>query len=347
MKEFPALRGAALALLAAVLFGLSAPLIRRFGVATGPWSTAVLLYAGAACAGLLWRPGAGQEAALRRADLPRIGLMALFGAALGPFALAWGLQRTSALSGSLALTLEAVFTVLLAALWYREHLGRRVLAAVVLMSAGGALLVLDSTRAGATGVLGFLAVVGATLAWGVDNTLSRPLAERDPATVVFCKAAAGSLLSLVLAFGFGEAPPPLAAALALFVVGMLGYGISLRFYLLAQRSFGAARTGSVFAAAPFIGAAAALALGERGITPWLAGGSALLLFGVYLHLTEAHAHIHLHEPLEHEHAHTHEDGHHDHRHAQMPVGPHSHWHRHAALTHEHPHVPDLHHAHRH
>ena len=60
MKEFPALRGAALALLAAVLFGLSAPLIRRFGVATGPWSTAVLLYAGAACAGLLWRSGAAQ-----------------------------------------------------------------------------------------------------------------------------------------------------------------------------------------------------------------------------------------------------------------------------------------------
>jgi len=347
MKEMPALRGAALALLAAVLFGLSAPLIRRFGVEAGAWTTAALLYVGAACAGLLWPAHAGAEAALRRADLPRIALMSLFGAALGPFALAWGLQRTSALSGSLALTLEAVFTVLLAALFYREHLGRRVIGAVALMSLGGALLVLDSVQEGVTGMVGMFAVIAATLAWGVDNTLSRPLAERNPASVVLCKAAAGSLLSAGLAFGFGEHAPPMLAAAALFVVGMLGYGASLRFYLLAQRSFGAARTGSVFAAAPFIGAATALALGERGITPWLLGGSLLILIGVYLHLTEQHVHAHVHEPLEHEHAHTHADGHHDHTHAELPVGPHSHLHRHEPLAHTHPHVPDAHHKHVH
>jgi drug/metabolite transporter (DMT)-like permease len=347
MKPLPALRGTALALLAAVLFGLSAPLIRQFGVEVGAWTTAALLYAGAACAGLPWPAHAGAEASLRRADLPRVALMALFGAALGPFALAWGLQRTSALSGSLALTLEAVFTVLLAALFYREHLGRRVIGAVALMALGGALLVLDSARGGATGLAGFLAVIAATLAWGVDNTLSRPLAERNPASVVLCKAATGSLLSAGLAFGFGEHAPPLFAAGALFMVGMLGYGTSLRFYLLAQRSFGAARTGSMFAAAPFIGAAGALALGERGITLWLLGGSLLMLFGVYLHLTEQHGHAHLHEALEHEHAHTHEDGHHGHLHAFMPAGPHSHWHRHNPTSHNHPHVPDAHHTHQH
>jgi drug/metabolite transporter (DMT)-like permease len=313
----------------------------------GAWSTAALLYAGAACAGLLARARPGAEAAVRRADLPRIGLMALFGAALGPFALAWGLQRTSALSASLALTLEAVFTVLLAALWYREHLGRRVAAAVAMMSVGGAVLVLDSAWAGEAGVLGLLAVIAATLAWGVDNTLSRPVAERDPATVVLYKAAAGSALSVLLAFAFGERLPAPAAAACLFIVGMLGYGTSLRFYLLAQRSFGAARTGSVFAAAPFIGALAALALGERGVTPWLLAGSALMFAGVYLHLTERHAHAHAHEPLEHEHAHTHDDGHHGHTHAVMPAGPHSHRHAHGSVTHSHAHVPDLHHTHGH
>lgn len=343
----PALRGAALALSAAVLFGLSVPLIRRFGVDTGPWTTAALLYAGAAFAGLLWRSNAGAEARVLRTDWPRIGLMAAFGAALGPFALAWGLQRTSALSGSLALTLEALFTVLLAALWYGEYLGRRVIGAVILMSAGGALLVLDSSRAGTTGLLGFLAVIAATLAWGVDNTLSRPLAERDPGTVVLYKAAAGSILSMALAFAFAEDVPVPASAGWLFVIGMLGYGMSLRFYLLAQRSFGAARTGSMFAAAPFIGALAALAMGERGLTLWLAGGSVLLLAGVYLHLTEKHGHAHVHDPLEHEHAHTHDDGHHGHPHASMPAVPHSHAHRHSPTSHAHPHVPDAHHTHRH
>jgi hypothetical protein len=116
---------------------------------------------------------------------------------------------------------------------------------------------------------------------------------------------------------------------------------------LAQRAFGAARTGSVFAFAPFIGAALALALGDRSASPLLLAGSALMLLGVVLHLSESHGHLHEHEALAHEHAHRHDDGHHDHAHDPMPAGAHSHPHQHAPLHHEHPHVPDVHHAHRH
>ena len=49
----PALRGGLLALLAAALFGISTPLVQRFGAGLGPFSTAALLYAGAAAVGLL------------------------------------------------------------------------------------------------------------------------------------------------------------------------------------------------------------------------------------------------------------------------------------------------------
>ena len=38
-----------------------------------------------------------------------------------------------------------------------------------------------------------LAVALATVAWGVDNTLSRGVAERDPGQVVLVKAALGAL----------------------------------------------------------------------------------------------------------------------------------------------------------
>jgi len=130
-------------------------------------------------------------------------------------------------------------------------------------------------------------------------------------------------------------------------IGASGYGLSLRLYLLAQRAFGAARTGSVFAFAPFIGAVLAVALGDRSLSWGMAAGGALMLAGVALHLMESHAHEHAHDTLEHEHAHRHDDGHHDHAHPTMPAGEHSHRHRHAPLRHAHPHVPDAHHAHRH
>ena len=124
-------------------------------------------------------------------------------------------------------------------------------------------------------------------------------------------------------------------------------GLSLRFYLLAQRAFGAARTGSVLAFAPFIGAALDAAMAFQSMTWLMALGGALMLAGVVLHLTETHRHEHLHEAMEHEHAHAHDDGHHDHLHDPMPSGVHSHLHRHEPTRHERPHVSDAHHAHPH
>ncbi|MCV0438756.1 MAG: DMT family transporter [Hydrogenophaga sp.] len=343
----PALQGGLLALLAAALFGLSTPLVQRFGAGLGPFSTAALLYIGAAVVAIVLRRPASREAQLRRTDLPRLLAMAGMGAVVGPVALAWGLQRTSGSSASLMLTLEAVFTAVLAWRWYHETLDRRVATAMLLLLAGGAVLVVEQGLAGRVQLLGLLAVLLATAAWGVDNTLSRGVAERDPGQVVWVKALLGANATTVLAFLWGEPLPGAWAALALLAVGASGYGLSLRFYLLAQRAFGAARTGSVFAFAPFIGALGAFALGERAISALVLVGGALMLSGVWLHLAERHEHPHEHEALEHEHAHTHDDGHHNHTHDPMPAGPHSHAHTHTPLRHAHPHVPDAHHAHRH
>lgn len=343
----PAVRGATVALLAAVLFGVTTPLVQRAGEHVGAFTTAALLYAGAALVGALLRRPAAREAALRRSDAPRLGLMAVFGAALGPVALAWGLQRTSATSASLMLTLEALFTALPAQMLYHESMDRRVWMAMGLLLLGSIALVLDAGVAGRLSVIGLAAVLLATAAWGVDNTLSRGLAERDPGQVVLAKASLGALLTGAVAFLLREPLPSAGAAAALLAIGATGYGLSLRFYLLAQRAFGAARTGSVFAFAPFIGAGVAMAIGDRS-PGWLtACGGALMLIGVVLHLAESHAHEHDHLSIEHEHAHDHDDGHHTHRHDPMPAGPHSHWHRHELLRHAHAHVPDAHHAHRH
>ena len=347
MKNLPAARGAFLALLAALLFGASTPLVQRVGVGVSAWMTAAMLYAGAAIMGLLLRSGIAKEAALRRRHLPRLLLMALCGAVIGPVALSWGLQHTSGMSASLMLTLEAVFTVLLSCLLYREHIDRRVGLAIALLTLGGALLIFDRAGNGTTQVIGLLAVMVATVSWAVDNTLSRALADLDPGRVVLGKATVGAACSFLIAATTGETALTLSAGVGLFLIGAIGYGLSLRFYLLAQRALGAARTGSVFATAPFIGAVIAFGLGERGLSPWLLGGAALMVAGVLLHISERHEHKHEHKTLEHEHAHTHADGHHIHTHVQIPVGSHSHQHKHEPVTHIHAHTPDLHHAHKH
>jgi drug/metabolite transporter (DMT)-like permease len=346
-QTFPALRGGLLAIAAATLFGISTPLVQHAGSGLGAFTTAALLYAGAALAGALLREPAHREAALLRTDLPRLALMALFGAAIGPVALAWGLQHTSGTGASLMLALEALFTAVLAQLLYREVMDRRVKSAMLLLLAGGIVLILDRGLQGDAQLLGLLAVIAATLAWGIDNTLSRALAERDPGQVVLGKSLLGAGSTALLAWATGEAAPDLRGAGALLAIGAVGYGLSLRLYLLAQRAFGAARTGSVFAFAPFIGALLALALGDRSPSWAMAAGGLLMLIGVAIHLSESHGHDHEHEATLHEHAHTHDDLHHDHVHNPMPTGSHSHVHSHVIVRHVHPHVPDAHHAHRH
>lgn len=347
LLDLPALRGGLLALLAAALFGVSTPLVQKLGLGLGPFTTAALLYAGATLIGALLRKPVEKEARVLRSDLPRLLAVGFFGAVIGPVGMAWGLQRTSGTGASLMLTLEALFTAVLAWRFYGETMDRRVWVAVLLLLAGGVTLVVDQSQSGSNQMLGLLAVMAATAAWGMDNSLSRPLSDRDPGQVVMAKAVLGASLTACLAVMFGEPLPKWGTGVGLMAVGATGYGLSLRFYLLAQRAFGVARTGSVFAFAPFIGAALAFMLGDRSGGWGLALGGVLMLVGVLVHLAESHAHEHEHDAMEHEHAHSHDDGHHDHVHDPMPIGPHSHLHRHEATRHSHAHVPDLHHLHGH
>ena len=337
--------GGVLALGAAVAFGGTTPLVQRFGRGLGPFTTASLLYLGSAL--LVALPAASRAARPRhvvRSDLPRLLSVTILGAVVAPIALAWGLQQTSGVVASLLLNLEALFTVLLARLLWGERIGGRVAAALTATLVGGALLVLDGRSMSATAGWGAFAIVGATLAWACDGVIGRPLSERDPSQVVLVKGGVGAILSLVLARASGEAWPDGRSTLALVACGAVGYGASLRLYLRAQRAVGAARTGTIFAAAPFIGASVAWAMGERAGGAGTVAAALLCAVGVALQLTEHH-HFHTHAALEHEHRHRHDDGHHHHAHDGGAAGEHSHVHTHEDVTHEHPHGAGAHHLH--
>src|SRR5258708_112026 len=108
--------GAAFAVLAAACFGVTTPFIKLLGRGGGPFSTAALLYAGAAIVSAAGRSRA--DVPVGRVHVPRMIVVTALGAVLGPASLAWGLQRIDATTASLLLNLEAVFTVLLARLLY-------------------------------------------------------------------------------------------------------------------------------------------------------------------------------------------------------------------------------------
>jgi drug/metabolite transporter (DMT)-like permease len=280
--------GAWLAVLAAVSFGVTAPLVKVAAAGAGPFATAALLYAGACGASLVLSARAAADPPPRLGHAPRLLAVALLGAVIAPASLAWGLARTRATTASLLLNLEAMFTVLLGWALYREAIGRRVGLALLAMTGGGAALVLGAPDAGRTEIFGPLAITAATLAWALDNALTRPLSALDPNRIVLAKAGIGAALSAAISLARGEAIPSRLRALALLGLGALGYGVSLRFYLLAQRRLGAARTGSIFAIGPFVGVVVAWAIGERELRAATLGAGLLFALGVHLHVTEQH-----------------------------------------------------------
>lgn len=337
-----------MAIASAVAFGVTTPLVGRVGVGVGPFTTAALLYFGALVFSLVGRPFVRSTGmSVRRGQVPRLALVALCGAALAPTFFAWGVQRADGAGASLVLNFEAVVSVLLARIFFREALGRRVIFAIVIMFVGGVLIAVDAPAGRATHLLGLLAVGAATVFWALDNTLTRPLSDFEITEVVAAKAGLGGAATLTLAVVTDEPLPSAVRSLMLVALGAVGFGLSLRFYLLAQRRMGAARTASVFATGPFIGAALSWVIGTRDGGVLTALGAVAFALGVFLHATERHRHQHLHPEGEHEHAHRHDDGHHDHQHEPPFIGEHSHLHAHEPLTHAHEHGPDLHHAHSH
>jgi drug/metabolite transporter (DMT)-like permease len=342
--------GVPLALSSAVLFGASAPLSKVLLHSVDPQLLAGLLYLGAGVGLAAVHGGRASlgvpavEAPLRRADMPWLAAVVLFGGIAGPLLLMLGLNQTTASSGSLMLNLEALATMSIAWLVFRENVDQRLLLGAAAILAGAVILSWDGqeVRLDIGGVL----IATACLAWGIDNNLTRKLSSADPVLIAMIKGLAAGSTNLCIALLRGAVMPASATIGAAALVGFLGVGVSLVLFVLALRYLGTARTGAYFSLAPFIGSVIALVLLHEPVTVQLIGAGLLMGLGLWLHLAERHDHEHLHETLEHEHSHVH-DSHHQHDHDGPVTEPHTHRHRHAPMRHKHVHYPDLHHRHGH
>jgi len=343
-------RGVAFAVVAAMLFGVSAPFAKLLGRAEAPQLLAGLLYLGSGTGlSFVWlaRRRSEHEAPLSRTDGPWLAGAISFGGVLGPLLLMIGLARTPASSASLLLNLEGVFTALLAWFVFHENFDRRIALGMAAIVAGGAVLSWEG-RAELGGTSGPLLIAAATLCWAIDNNLTQKVSAGDPVQVAMLKGLVAGTVNTSLAVMLGAALPAVATLAGALVLGFLSYGVSLVFFVLALRHLGTARTGAYFSSAPFVGAAVALIVFPERPSLALAAAAALMALGVWLHITERHEHEHRHEQMEHEHLHMH-DEHHRHSHSpnDPPGEPHSHPHRHEPMVHTHDHYPDIHHRHGH
>ena len=339
------------AVLAAVCYGVSAPLSKLLLEVLSPALLAALLYLGAGLGmGIVSAVrGAGKrgggEARLGRREWPYILAMILLDIA-APVLLMWGLSLTSAATVALLNNFEIVATAIIAAAVFKEAIGQRLWIAMGFIVVASALLSVEDLG-GLRLSWGALLALGACVCWGFENNCTRMLSLKDPLAIVVVKGFGSGLGALIVALvGGNKAHTALFVACGL-LLGFFAYGLSIYFYILAQRQLGAARTGAFYAFAPFVGVVLSAALFAEGFSALFWAALGLMGIGAYFAAFERHKHDHAHDALAHEHRHNHGDGHHDHGHDPAFAGSHSHPHIHGPVRHTHAHAPDLHHTHRH
>jgi drug/metabolite transporter (DMT)-like permease len=275
----------------AVLFGAGTPAAKRLLGSLDPWLLAGLLYLSSGVGLLITRSVLkilkveSGETPLRAADGRWLAAATGVGGLAAPALLMAGLARTEPATASLLLNLETVFTAVLAWSVFKEPFNGRVLVGGLLVAAGS-LVVSWSGKPGMAHWLGPILIAGAGLGWAVDNNLTRKIAAGDALQIAMIKCLVAGTTNTALALSFGRHLPGSGALAAAAAIGYVGYGVSLLFFILALRHIGAARTGAVFAVAPFAGAVISILSGAESPSRRLALAGGLLTAGAWCFFAE-------------------------------------------------------------
>lgn len=330
------------AILAAALYAINVPLSKWMLQKAEPTMMAAFLYLGAGIGLMLVRLAEGKEkredeAPLTRKELPyTVGMVVLDIAA--PILLMLGLSHTHASNASLLNNFEIVATSLIAHFVFREVLSKRLILAISLVTLASVLLSFEGAGSFQFNI-GSLYVLGACCCWGLENNCTRMLSSKSSTQITTIKGCFSGLGSLLIALVIGEKLPPLPWIIAICLLGFVSYGLSINFYIKAQKDLGAAKTSAYYSIAPFLGVLfGVLLLRERvglqfclAFAIMVAATVLMVRDTISLQHSHTHTHVHTHEHQHgdlvhtHEHSHTHTHSHihgsdeadHDHGHQEL------------------------------
>lgn len=243
------------AILAAALYAINIPLSKILLHQVSPTMMAAFLYLGAGLGLFIYRlftPKKESSEPLTKEDLPyTIGMIVLDITA--PILLMLGLQQTNSANASLLNNFEIVATSLIAFFIFKEAISKKLGLAIVLVTIASIALSFEG-KGSFDFNAGSLFVLGAASCWGLENNCTRMLSSKSSVQITTIKGIFSGLGSLIVALIVGEQFPNLIWMLAVLVLGFISYGLSINFYIKAQKDLGAAKTSAYYAIAPFLGA---------------------------------------------------------------------------------------------
>lgn len=317
------------AILAAALYAINVPLSKLLLNYVQPTMMAAFLYLGAGIGLFIYgmiekRIGKTEKKEhLTKKELPYTIAMVVLDIA-APILMMLGIALTDSANVSLMNNFEIVATSIIALVVFKEVISKKLWFAIVLVTIAS--IVLSFEGAGSFNFnKGSLLVLGACLCWGFENNCTKMISNKSSVEIVVIKGTFSGLGSFIVALVLGQQIPAIQWLICVLILGFIAYGLSIHFYIMAQKDLGAAKTSAYYSVAPFLGVAfSMLLLNERpGIQFYFA--MIIMIISTYLMVKDT---IELQHSHEHKHIHTHEHSHggivHTHEHTHVHTHMHTH-----------------------
>jgi drug/metabolite transporter (DMT)-like permease len=245
------------AILSAALYAISIPLSKILLTKIPPALMAALLYLGAGIGmSIIWMvrykiDELKPEMKLTKKELPYTVGMVVINIVAAIF-LMIGIAMTTSSTASLLSNFEIVATSLIALLFFKEAITKRLWLAISLITVASIYLSAKDIS-NISFSFGSVFVLLGTICWGFENNFTRMLSVKDPLEIVIIKGFGSGLGSLLLAFIVKQTATNVIYIIAALLLGFVAYGLSIYLYVYAQRYLGAAKTSTYYAVAPFVG----------------------------------------------------------------------------------------------
>ena len=252
------------AILAAALYAINVPISKVLLHYIEPTMMASFLYLGAGLGLFLY--GMFQKKmnknenrdSLTTKELPYTIAMIVLDI-LAPILLMLGITMTNSANVSLLNNFEIVATSIIALVIFKEVISKRLWLAILLVTIASVILTFEGVGS-FTFNRGSLLVLGACLCWGFENNCTKMISHKNSVEIVVIKGTFSGLGSLIVALILGETIPAIHWLLVVLSLGFVSYGLSIHFYIMAQKELGAAKTSAYYSIAPFLGVAFSMLL---------------------------------------------------------------------------------------
>lgn len=301
------------AILAAALYAINVPLSKVLLNYVEPTMMASFLYLGAGIGLFLFGivekliGKGGKKEPLTKKELPYTIAMVILDI-VAPILLMLGIARTNSANVSLLNNFEIVATSIIALVVFKEVISKKLWFAIFLVTIASIVLTFEGQGSFVFN-RGSLFVLGACLCWGFENNCTKMISNKSSVEIVVIKGTFSGLGSLIVALLLGESIPAVKWLFCVLILGFVAYGLSINFYIMAQKDLGAAKTSAYYSVAPFLGVAFSMILLKERPSLQFFVALIIMIFSTVLMVKDTielqHTHEHRHGDLVHTHLHTH------------------------------------------